>query len=99
MIPESIQVQQVISRSNAILADSLRMELFRALICCSIANQKETGTEKLPYLIVAEQTSAKFVKLYAQKKMVRSRSVLRLMILLERALGGNADILSSNLAR
>jgi hypothetical protein len=52
---------------------------------------KENGVDKLKYLILAERTSAKFIKLYSQGKLPRSESILELMVCLEEALGGTAD--------
>ena len=59
-------------------------------MCCSIARWKE---EKLSYLLIAERTSAKFIKLHAQGEIVESEFILKLMMLLEEALGGTANIL------
>ena len=97
MAAQSVQVREVISRSNAIVADCLAAELSRALVCCRIANGKDSVAEKLPYLIVAERTSPKFIKLHSQGKIARSESILKLMMRLEEALGGTADILSCSL--
>jgi hypothetical protein len=86
-----VKNQQVISRSKAILTQCrLTAELSRALVCCSIARWKE---EKLSYLLIAERTSAKFIKLHAQGEIVESEFILKLMMLLEEALGGTANIL------
>jgi hypothetical protein len=93
MTAQSVQVRRVISRSQAILAKCLTAELSRAIVCCRIAELKERGAEKLPYLIVAERTSSKFIKLYLQGKIGKSKSVLELMVRLEEALGGTANIL------
>ena len=91
MPSQSVQNRQVISRGRAILAECrLTAELSRALVCCSIANWRD---EKLPYLIIAERTSAKFIKLHAQGEIVESEFILKLMLLLEEALGGTANIL------
>jgi hypothetical protein len=88
-----VQNRRVISRSKASVTEChLTAELSRALVCCSIAKWKE---DKLPYLIIAERTSAKFIKLHAQGEIVESESILKLMMLLEVALGGNANVLSS----
>jgi hypothetical protein len=43
--------------------------------------------------MVAEATSAKFIKLHSQGKIVKSESILDLMAQLEEALGGTRDIL------
>lgn len=88
MTIESVQVRRVISRSQAILADCLAAELSRALVCCRIANRKGSAAEKLPYLVIAERTSEKFLRLYRQGKILKSKSILELMMHLEEALGG-----------
>ena len=66
-------------------------ELSRAIACCRIAKLKENGVDKLQYLILAEQTSAKFIKLYSQGKIPQSETILELMVCLEESLGGTAD--------
>jgi hypothetical protein len=93
MTAQSLQARRVISHSQAILAECVMVELSRALTCCSIAEGKHVATEKLPYLLVAERTSAKFLKLHAQGKVVKSESILELMKRLEEALGGTARVL------
>jgi hypothetical protein len=96
MTNQSVQarlVREVISRSQAIVAQCLLAELFRAIAFCQIAKRKGSATEKLPYLMVAEATSAKFIKLHSQGKMVKSESILDLMAQLEEALGGTRDII------
>jgi hypothetical protein len=93
MASQSVKNGQVISRSTAILAECrLTAELSRALVCCSIARWKEN---KLAYLIIAERTSAKFIKLHAKGEIVESECILKLMMLLEKALGGAPNILLS----
>jgi len=69
-------------------------ELLVAIRCCRIAKLKKHG-EKLSYLIIAERTSAKFLKLHSQGRITESKSVRGMMALLEDALGGTAEIYSA----
>ena len=81
------QVRQLISRSQAILLRSLIAELFRAVTCCTIAKLKDEK-DSLRYLMVAEATSAKFMKLRSQGRIAESKTILGAMSLLEEELGG-----------
>ena len=67
--PDATEVQEVVSRSQAVLVQSLVTELARAIACCRILKLKRCGVDSLPYLIVAEATSARFKKLYLQDKI------------------------------
>jgi hypothetical protein len=82
------QVRQLISRSQAILVTSLIAELSRAIACCEIAKITSEAANSLRYLLVAEATSARFMRLRSQGKIVESTTILRLMSLLEEGLGG-----------
>ena len=75
-------------RSREILTDCLAAELSRALVCCRIAKRKGSAAEQLAYLIVAERTCEKVLKLHKQGKIVKSQSILELMMRLEEALSG-----------
>jgi len=87
---ETTQVREVIARSYSILAQSLILELYRAIACCRIAKLKRCGLESLPYLMAAEATSAKFKDLQLQGKRIESESILDLMGRLEEELNGTA---------
>ena len=78
----------MISRGPAILNQSLLAELSKAIAYCQIAKRKGCGPDSLPYLLMAEATSAKFLKLHSQGKIVKSKAILQLMLRLEEALGG-----------
>jgi hypothetical protein len=95
MTAQSVQVREVISRSQAIMRECLLAELSRALAYCVIANRKHNAAEKLPYLIVAERTSFKFIRLHTHGKIAKSKSILKMMARLEEALGGTASGLRS----
>ena len=82
------QVRQLISRSQAILFASLQAELWRAILHCRIAKFTSDDAKRLSYVVVAEQTSAKFMKLRSHGKIVRSKPILNLMACLEEELGG-----------
>jgi hypothetical protein len=88
MNAQAEQVRQVISRSQAILAASLEAELSWAIACCKIARATSDAALSLSYILVAEATSAKFMKLRAQGKILESTTILGLMSLLEEGLGG-----------
>ena len=93
--PMSIQAEQVrrlITRSHAILFGSLKAELSRAIACCRVAKTTSDAAERFRYLLVAEATSAKFIKLLSQGKIGKSKTILRLMSLLEKELGGRLYI-------
>src|SRR5215472_15922392 len=80
--------------SHAIRGECLILiELSRAIACCRIAKVKKSGDEKLPYLIIAERTSAKFLSLHSRRKIAKSNYIPKMMALLEEALGGTAIIL------
>ena len=81
----------MISHRKASSLQRLTAELSRAIACCRIAKLQESIAEKLSYLIVAERTSAKFIKLHLQGKIPQSQSIMELMVRLEEALGGSAD--------
>jgi len=81
-------VRQLISRSHAILVESLVAELSRAIACCKIAKSMSDPANSLRFLLVAEATSAKFMKLLSQGKIAESKTILGLMSLLEQELGG-----------
>jgi len=86
------QVQQLISRSHEILFGSLIAELARGIACCRIAKTNSDQARSFSYLLVAEATSAKFMKLRSQGKIGKSKAILRLMSLLEKELGGRLYI-------
>ena len=88
MTAQAKQVRQLISRSQAILFASLVAELSRAIVCCRIAKITRDAANGLRYLLVAEATSAKFMKLCSQGKVIESKTLLELMSLLEEELGG-----------
>ena len=90
MNPQAEKVRQLIARSHAILVASLVAELHRAIAFCEIAKKKITNDAAtgLRYLLVAEATSAKFMKLRSQGKIGESSAILPLMSLLEEGLGG-----------
>jgi len=87
---ETTQIREVIARSHSILAQSLILELYRAIACCRIAKLKRCGLESLPYLMAAEATSVKFKDLQLQGKRIESESILDLMGRLEEELTGSA---------
>ena len=100
MTAQSVHIRRVISRSHAILCECLILiELSRAIACCRIAEVKKSGDEKLPYLIIAERTSAKFPGLHSRRKIAKSKSIRKMMALLEEALGGTANILCTQQVR
>ena len=82
------QVRQLISRSRAILFGCLTAELCRAISCCRVAKRTSEEANRLRYLMVAEATSAKFMKLRSQGKIGESKTILGLMSVLEEELGG-----------
>ena len=88
MNSQAEQVRQLILRSQAILVASLAAELSRAIACCRVAKNSSDAANSLRYLLVAESTSAKFMRLRSQRKIVVSATILRLMSLLEEGLGG-----------
>jgi hypothetical protein len=88
MNAQAVEVRQLLSRSQAILFASLVAELSRAIACCRIAKTTSDAANSLRYLLVAETTSAKFMRLRSQRKIVVSATILRLMSLLEEGLGG-----------
>ena len=88
MTAQAKHVRQLISRSQATLFSSLVVELSRAIACCRIAKTASDAANRLRYLLVAEATSAKFMKLCSQGKVIESKTVLELMSLLEEELGG-----------
>ena len=88
MTAQAKQVRQLISRSQATLFASLVAELSRAIVCCRIAKIASDAANGLRYLLVAEATSAKFMKLCSQGKVIESKTLLELMSLLEEELGG-----------
>ena len=85
------QVERLVSHSQAILAESLRTELVRAITCCRIGRRQGSAFDMLQYLLVAEQTSAKFKKLDLQRKSSGSDQLLALVGRLEEELGGVAE--------
>ena len=90
MTAQAKQVRQLISRSQATLFASLVAELSRAVVCCRIAKTKiaSDAANGLRYLLVAEPTSAKFMEVCSQGKVIESKTLLELMSLLEEELGG-----------
>ena len=88
MSVQAEQVRQLISRSQATLFSSLVVELSRAIVCCRIAKRASDAAQRLRYLWIAEATSAKFMKLCLQGKVIESKALLELMSLLEEELGG-----------
>ena len=88
--PESTQVERLVTHSRAILSESLRTELVRAIACCRIGRRQRSAFDMLHYLLVAEKTSAKFKKLDLQHKIFGSAYILELMGRLEEELGGTA---------
>lgn len=93
MKPLTEHAQEVISRTQVILVQSLVTELRRAIACCKVAKMKRCDADSIPYLLVAEATSAKFIKLHSQRKLMESESILDFMTRLEIELGGNANAL------
>lgn len=65
-------------------------ELSRAIACCRIAKRKGCGADSLPYLMVADATSAKFSKLHSEGKIVNSEFILDFMARLEEELSVTA---------
>ena len=96
MKAQAKQVRQLISRSQAIQVASLVAELSRAIACCKIATITSDAEKGLCYLLVAEATSAKFMRLRSQGKFVESTAIEQLMFLLEEGLGGRLWPLSFN---
>ena len=91
MTTQVMQVQQVISRSRAILVRCMLAQLLRAIVCCDIAKRRQqSGVDSLHYVIVAETTSARFKKLHLQGKILGS-DILALMARLEEELSGTTD--------
>jgi len=66
----------------------MTVELARGIACCRIAKKTSDDANILRYLLVAEATSAKFMKLRSQGKIGESKTILGLMSLLEEELGG-----------
>ena len=100
MTAQSVHIRRVISRSHAILCECLILiELSRAIACCRIAEVKKSGDEKLPYLIITERTSAKYLSLHSRRKIAKSKYIPKMMALLEEALGGTAIILRTQQVR
>src|SRR5262249_26805194 len=88
MTTQVMEVQQVISRSRAILVRCMIVQLWRAIVCCDIAKRmKLIIVDSLHYVIVAEATSAMFKKLHLQGKIFDS-DILALMARLEEGLTG-----------
>ena len=85
------QVERLVSRSHAIVAESLRMELLRAITCCRIGRHQGSVFDMLHYLLVAEETSARFKKLDLQSRSFGSDQLLELVGRLEEELGGRAE--------
>jgi len=92
MTAQAKQVRQLISRSKATLFTSLVAELSRAIVCCRIAKTASDAGTSLQYVLVAEATSAKFLKLCSQGKVIESKTLLQLVSLLEQELGGRLSI-------
>jgi len=90
MTTQILQVQQVISRSRAILVQCMITELLRAIVCCDIAKRKQCGGDALDYVMIAEATSARYKTLHLQGKIF-SKYILALMARLEEELGGTTD--------
>jgi len=88
MSVEAKQVQEVFLRPQVRLPVSWVEELNRAISCCLIAKRTSDVTERLRFFLVAEATSAKFMKLRSQGKIGESKSILELMSLVEEELGG-----------
>ena len=66
----------------------MKAELSRAISCSEIAKITSDDVKRLRYVMVAEATSAKFMKLRSQRKIGESMKILELMSLLEEELGG-----------
>jgi len=88
MSVETEQVQKMFLRSRVRLPVSWVEELNRAISCCLIAKRTSDATKRLRYFLVAEATSAKFMKLRMQGRIGESKSILELMSLVEEELGG-----------
>ena len=94
MTAQVMQVQQVISRSRAILVRCMIVQLWRAIVCCDIAKRRQQNrVDSLHCVVVAEAASARFKKLHLQGKIFGS-DILALMARLEEGLTGTADDLS-----
>jgi len=91
--PLAKQAQEVIRRSRAILVQSWIVQLCRAITYCKIAKRKNYEVDGIPYLLVAEATSATFIKLRSQGKLIQAGIILDLMGCLEVELGGKANAL------
>jgi len=99
MTGQVMQVQQVISRSRAILVRCMIVQLWRAIVCCDIAKRRQQSrVDSLHYVIVAEAASARFKKLHLQGKIFDS-DILALMARLEEGLTGTADDLSARVGK
>src|SRR5215472_10426526 len=91
MTTQVMEVQQVISRSRAILVRCMIVQLWRAIVCCDIAKRRQQNrVDSLHYVVVAEAASARFKKLHLQGKIFDS-DILALMARLEEGLTGTAD--------
>ena len=91
MTTQVMEVQQVISRSRAILVRCMIVQLWRAIVCCDIAKRRQQSrVDSLHYVIVAEAVSARFKKLHLQGKIF-DLDILALMARLEEGLTGTAD--------
>jgi len=88
MSVQAEQVRQLNARTQAILFASLKAQVSRTIVCCRIAKITSDAVNRLRYLLVAEATSAKFMKLCLQGKVIESKTLLELMSLLEAELGG-----------
>ena len=85
---ETKQIRKMFLRPQVRLPVSWVEELNRAISCCLIAKRTSDATKRLRYFLVAEGTSAKFMKLRSQGKIGESNPILELMSLVEEELGG-----------
>jgi len=100
MSVQAEQVQQLVLRSRVVVFVSLAAELCRAISCCRIAKiTSGDAAKRLRYFLVAEATSAKFMKLRSLGKIGESKTILELMSLLEKELGGRLYIPTVKITR
>jgi len=88
MSVQAEEVRLLVLSSKEILFASRVDRLNHAISCCLIAKSTDDDSKRLQYLLIAEETSAKFTKLRSQGKIGESKKILGLMSLLEKGLGG-----------
>jgi len=86
------QVRQLISNTQEILFESLKAELSWGIAYCRVAKTTSDTAKRLRYLLVSEAISAKYRKLLSQGRIGQSKTILKLMSLLEEELGGRLYI-------